>query len=232
MTKDMNARHIMIALIVCLVLAGVFGRQRSVALAPRPECGVQILLIADAARGLQARSSAAWPDAIRVAPTLPARRDERLTVRVCGEAELFRHWDRSALESAVPGAIVSHRLRRCLRALAAPRSPTLPRAELENKPFDCPDPRILIGSLHMLEMAGLILEDTPSASLGAFRLGQWALSAEIQIVCPSHELAYLPGSSEPSDPTPADIEQAMREVRAAPRQSLVPPCKNVVLPAM
>jgi len=161
----------------------------------------------------QARAAATWPDELR-----PRGAADWLCVYADG-AELFPRWDEQVRASARDG-LVSHPLRRCLRALAWPRTPSpAPPARARGLTFPCPDPRCFAGRQDLVRAAAAL---AAGSALSAFRLGLWLREAEVPLVAPALELAYLPGS-EGGALAPSELELAAARLELGSTHELVLP---------
>jgi len=142
----------------------------------------------------QALESAAWPGDIRFCKErLGANEDERLCIFVDGSLELFPQWDVVARKNASKGSIVSHGVRRCLRALAFPGTPyPLPRTM--DAALQCPDSRLLFGPQDLV-VAALSLEEPPSGSVVGKRIALWLNECQLVLGASDDEIAFEPGTS-------------------------------------
>jgi len=161
---------------------------------PRALAGPIVLISTDARQRQAALAAAAWPDGVRFLPSSLASPagaphvDRRLALYVASELELFRCWDRTALAEAQRGHLVSHGLRRQLRALARPQR-TSPPPRL--------DPRLLLGEAGLVQAARLLCEpDAPAAAASADRIARWLQASGLSPGAAETELAFLPGSPQ------------------------------------
>jgi hypothetical protein len=143
----------------------------------------------------QALESAVWPESVRVMrQTSCAERDVRMSVAADGTLELFPGWDRMARRSARNGDLVSHCIRRCLRALAFSETPdALPRTEDERT--ECPDVRLLIGPCDLVTAAlSMTLGEDDGLEKGRI-VAHWMRECDLSLGFCESEIAFEPGES-------------------------------------
>jgi hypothetical protein len=184
---------------LCILLILLFAT-RSVAKTapalPRRYASPLLLICADEARSRrQALESAVWPGDVRFCKERTrGNGDDRLCVFVDANLELFPRWDLFARKNAGRGSIVSHGVRRCLRALAVPRTPhPLPRITEED--LTCPDVRLLFGP-QCLVGAALSLEELESGSVVGKRIALWLKECQLALGVSEDEIAFEPGTSQ------------------------------------
>lgn len=193
----------LIALVLLLLLVGLSQWMRGAArpcgrapAGPRALAGPIVLIATDARQREAALAAAAWPDCVRFLPSSLASRasptgaphvDRRLALYVASELELFRCWDRTALAEAQRGHLVSHGLRRQLRALARPQRTSPPPRF---------DPRLLLGEAGLVQAARLLCEPDAPAAASADRIARWLQASGLSPGAAETELAFLPGSPQ------------------------------------
>jgi len=193
------------ALVLLLLLVGLSQWMRGGAArpcgrapaGPRALAGPIVLISTDARQRQAALAAAAWPDGVRFLPSSLASPsgaphvDRRLALYVASELELFRCWDRTALAEAQRGHLVSHSLRRQLRALARPQR-TSPPPRLDPRL----DPRLLLGEAGLVQAARLLCEPDAPAAASADRIARWLQASGLSPGAAETELAFLPGSPQ------------------------------------
>ena len=184
----------------CCILFILLFATRSVAkTAPAlPRCYASPLLLICSDAGTVRRhalESAAWPGDVRFCKEREgANGDDRLCVFVDANLELFPKWDLFARKNAGRGSIVSHGVRRCLRALAVPLTPhPLPRSVEDN--LVCPDLRLLFGPQCLVD-AALSLEELESGSVVGKQIALWLTECQLTLGVSEDEIAFEPGTSE------------------------------------
>ena len=183
----------------CILFILLFATRsvpKAVPALPRRYASPLLLICVDDARVRRhALESAAWPGDVRFCKEREGTNgDDRLCVFVDANLELFPRWDLFARKNAGKGSIVSHGVRRCLRALAVPRTPT-PLPRMVEDGWDCPDTRLLFGPKNLLS-AALSLEDRDSGLVVGERIASWMKECQLALGVSEDEIAFEPGTSQ------------------------------------
>jgi hypothetical protein len=184
---------------LCILLILLFATRsvaKTVPALQRRYASPLLLICADEARARRhALQNAAWPGDVRFCKERQgADGDDRLCIVVDANLELFPEWDLVARKNAGRGSIVSHGVRRCLRALAVPGTPyPLPRTMGDD--LVCPDARLLFGP-QCLVNAALSLDELESGSVVGRRIALWLKECELALGVSEDEIAFEPGTSE------------------------------------
>jgi len=155
-----------------------------------------VLFCDDEALCRQALENAAWPDTVRIAKKgARVEKDDRLAVSVDATLELFPGWDRKVRKNAGKGAIVSHGIRRSLRALASPRPPQPLPLSMEGDAMECPDVRLLFGSSDLIEAAMSMIGCDDGTVASGKLLAHWLRECQLSLGSSEEEIAFEPGES-------------------------------------
>ena len=146
----------------------------------------------------QALHCAEWPESIRISKA-SMERDDRLAVFIEGTLELFPGWDKIARDNSMKGSIVSHHVRRSLRALASSKIPhALPQAfshEADGPNLKYPEIRILLGSYDLVQAALSMIDAQDSEVVSGCRIALWLNECGLTLGCSDREIAYEPGGN-------------------------------------
>lgn len=143
----------------------------------------------------RAMQLAKWPDSVRLAKTCSSEYGDRLTLAISPCLDLFPEWDKTARENSVNGDIVSHSIRRSLRALANPHPPLPLRLTPDEASLETPDVRLLLGSGDLVAAALSFVAENDSEAASACDIARWLKSCSMRLGKSDQEIAYEAGES-------------------------------------
>lgn len=138
---------------------------------------------------------AKWPDSVRVAKTCSSESGDRLTLAISSTLDLFPEWDKTARQNSSNGDIVSHSIRRSLRALANPLSPLPLSRTPDEASLETPDVRLLLGSGDLVAAALSFVAGNDSEAASACDVARWLKSCSLRLGKSDQEIAYQAGES-------------------------------------
>lgn len=143
----------------------------------------------------RAMQLAKWPDSVRVAKTCSSESGERLTLAISSSLDLFPEWDKTARQNSSNGDIVSHSIRRSLRALANPLPPLPLSRTPDEASLETPDVRLLLGPSDLVAAALSFVAENDSRAASACDIARWLKSCSMRLGKSDREIAYQAGES-------------------------------------